>query len=101
MSSDTVIIDALKALGWHVNADEKSVSRAFEFESFETAFGLMTRLASVAERLNHHPDWRNTYNRVWITLTTHDLGGLSTLDLEFARACDAALKSMEAWREIE
>lgn len=64
------------------------IRREFVCENFQQAFAFMTRVAALAEELNHHPDWRNSYNRVEIELTTHDLGGLSGLDVEMARRID-------------
>jgi len=60
--------------------------REFSFESFVAAFSFMTALALVAEKMDHHPEWFNVYNRVVIDLTTHDVGGLSEKDFEFATA---------------
>jgi 4a-hydroxytetrahydrobiopterin dehydratase len=73
----------------HDMARGGTISRSFVFRDFVQAFGFMTQLALEAEKRNHHPEWSNVYNRVAITLTTHDLGGLSTLDLELARKADA------------
>lgn len=73
----------------HDTARGGTISRSFVFRDFVQAFGFMTQLALEAEKRNHHPEWSNVYNRVAITLTTHDLGGLSTLDLELARKADA------------
>ncbi|MEB3156180.1 MAG: 4a-hydroxytetrahydrobiopterin dehydratase [Cyanobacteriota bacterium] len=64
------------------------LQRQFSFADFCEAFGFMTRVALVAERLDHHPEWSNVWNRVTIALTTHDIGGLSTLDVELARRID-------------
>lgn len=66
-----------------------TITRSYRFSDFVQAFGFMAQLALEAEKRNHHPEWSNVYNRVEITLTTHDLGGLSTLDLELARTADA------------
>jgi 4a-hydroxytetrahydrobiopterin dehydratase len=63
--------------------------RQVTFVDFSEAFGFMTRVALVAESLGHHPEWSNVWNRVTIALTTHDLGGLSNLDVELARRIDA------------
>jgi 4a-hydroxytetrahydrobiopterin dehydratase len=69
--------------GWSVQPGK--LVREFKFASFVEAFGFMSRVALLAERMNHHPDWSNVYNRVSIALNTHDLGGLSTWDIELAR----------------
>lgn len=65
------------------------ITRTFTFPDFVMAFGFMTRVALVAERMNHHPEWRNVYGRVEVELTTHDAQGLSTLDVELARTMNA------------
>lgn len=75
--------------GWHV-ADGR-LQRRLRFGDFAAAFAFMTRVAAVAERLNHHPDWSNAYNRVDIALVTHDLGGIGTLDVALAHEIDAIL----------
>ena len=68
---------------------EGRLHREFRFADFSAAFGFMTRVALAAEQLGHHPDWSNVWNRVNITLSTHDLGALSDLDVELARRIDA------------
>jgi 4a-hydroxytetrahydrobiopterin dehydratase len=74
---------ALRTLrGWTV-ADGK-LHKEFKFKDFVQAFGFMSSVALIAERMNHHPDWSNVYNRVIIDLVTHDLGGISSFDVEFA-----------------
>jgi 4a-hydroxytetrahydrobiopterin dehydratase len=75
--------------GWEL--DGSSLRRQLVFDSFVQAFGFMAQVALIAERLNHHPNWSNVYNRVDIALTTHDAGGLTALDFEFARLVDAVL----------
>ncbi len=78
-------VDAtLDVIGDWVRTGQK-IKASYEFDSFETAFDFMTEVAAEAERLNHHPEWFNVYNKVEIELTTHDLGGITDLDLEFAR----------------
>jgi 4a-hydroxytetrahydrobiopterin dehydratase len=67
---------------------EGKLLRQFTFEDFSEAFGFMTRVALAAEQLGHHPEWSNVWNQVRISLTTHDIGGLSTLDAELARRID-------------
>jgi 4a-hydroxytetrahydrobiopterin dehydratase len=66
-----------------------------KFADFNAAFGFMTRVALVAEKLDHHPEWSNVWNRVTITLTTHDAGGLSGRDLALAEAIDRIAKEMD------
>ena len=72
---------------WQVG-DER-LKRQWQFSDFSEAFAFMTRVALLAESKQHHPNWSNVYNRVTIELTTHDLGGLSNLDVELARSIDA------------
>ena len=71
-----------------------TITREFQFENFRQAFGFMTQVALAAERRDHHPEWSNVYNRVVITLTTHDVQGLSTKDVELARVADQVFESM-------
>ena len=74
---------------WRVQGGR--LHRDLQFKSFVEAFGFMTQVALLAESKNHHPNWSNVYNRVSIDLTTHDLGGLSSLDVELATEIDALL----------
>jgi 4a-hydroxytetrahydrobiopterin dehydratase len=66
-----------------------SLTRDWKFIDFNEAFGFMTRVAMLAEQHNHHPEWSNVYNRVSITLTTHDVGGLSSRDIDLAQRIDS------------
>jgi 4a-hydroxytetrahydrobiopterin dehydratase len=75
--------------GWQVR--QGRLVREFRFADFSQAFAFMTRVALLAERLDHHPDWSNAYNRVTIELSTHDAGGLTELDFELARQIGALL----------
>jgi len=77
--------------GWTLRDDALAISRVFRFPDFSAAFAFMTRVALIAEKQDHHPEWANVYNRVAITLTTHDAGGLSERDIKAARAIDALL----------
>ncbi len=70
--------------GWKHDPERRSLFRRFDFCDFAQAFGFMTRVAIVAERDNHHPEWSNVYDRVDVWLTTHDVGGLSPRDLDLA-----------------
>jgi 4a-hydroxytetrahydrobiopterin dehydratase len=76
----------LRATGWDWDEGRDALCRTFEFPDFNTAFGWMTRVAMLAEKLDHHPEWSNVYRTVHVTLTTHDAGGLTELDLKLARA---------------
>ena len=69
---------------WALSSDETFIQRDFTFTDFVTAWTFMCRIAAKAEGMDHHPDWSNVYNRVSIRLTTHDAGGLTTLDLHLA-----------------
>ena len=75
-------------LGWVLREDSLAISRQFTFGNFSEAFAFMTRIALLAEKQDHHPEWSNVYNRLAITLTTHDAGGLSERDIRMARAID-------------
>ena len=81
---------ALDKLGeWDFDEARDALTRRFMFADFVEAFGFMARVALLAERADHHPEWSNVYNRVDILLTTHDAGGLSTRDVALAREIDA------------
>lgn len=80
---------ALAANGWEPVEGRDAIRKTFKFKSFVEAWGWMSRMALHAEKLNHHPEWSNVYNRVGVTLTTHDVDGLSALDLELAEKMDA------------
>lgn len=75
----------LSDAGWSLADDGRSIAKSFGFRTFREAFGWMVRVAFEAEKLNHHPDWTNAYNRVDVTLTTHDKGALTDKDIELAR----------------
>ena len=85
--------DALLAAhpDWTLRADGLAIERAFKFADFSQAFAFMTRVALLAEKADHHPEWSNVYNRVSIVLTTHDAGGLSARDAEMAATIDGLL----------
>jgi 4a-hydroxytetrahydrobiopterin dehydratase len=81
--------EAMAALpDWKVSDDGRSIVRGFVFADFSEAWGFMSRVALLAEQHNHHPDWANVYNKVAITLTTHEANGLSQRDMRLARAID-------------
>ena len=83
---------ALDELGdWDFDEARDALTRRFVFADFSQAFGFMARVALLAERADHHPEWSNVYNRVDILLTTHDAGGLSSRDVSLAREIDALI----------
>ena len=80
---------ALAALdGWEELSDRDAIRKTFRFADFNAAFGFMARVALKAERMDHHPEWFNVYNRVEVTLATHDAGGVTPLDIELAGFMD-------------
>lgn len=76
--------------GWQLVPGREAITRSYRFADFNAAFGWMARVALLAEKLDHHPEWRNTYNRVEVVLTTHDAGGLTELDFQLAGFMDRA-----------
>lgn len=89
--SDTArktVLGPLLETGWVLDEEKDTISKTFKFSDFTEAFSWMVRAALWAEKWNHHPEWFNVYNRVEVTLTTHDVGGLSSLDAKLARKMD-------------
>ena len=81
---------ALKGLpGWTEVTGREAIARTFVFKDFNEAFGFMARVALVAEKRDHHPEWRNVYKTVEVVLATHDAGGVTTRDVELAKAMNA------------
>lgn len=74
--------------GWRLHSERGAIVKHYSFADFTQAFAFMTRVALLAEKADHHPEWSNIYNRVEILLTTHDVGGLSMRDVDLARAID-------------
>ena len=74
--------------GWSEASGRDAISKTFTFKNFNEAFGFMTRAALVAEKMDHHPEWSNVYKTVNVTLSTHDAGGLTDLDVKLAEAMD-------------
>ena len=76
---------AIKKLkGWQLVKDRNAISKTFEFKNFNAAFSWMTAMALHAEKLDHHPEWSNIYNKIHVILSTHDSEGVTVLDIEMA-----------------
>ncbi|WP_421730494.1 4a-hydroxytetrahydrobiopterin dehydratase [Brevundimonas sp.] len=90
--------ETLKSLPlWRAsNGDRPAIERTLKFKDFNAAFGFMTRVALMADKMDHHPEWSNVYNRVEVLLTTHDAGGVTALDVKMAGFIDEAAQSMGA-----
>ncbi|XP_045650616.1 pterin-4-alpha-carbinolamine dehydratase 2 isoform X1 [Ursus americanus] len=88
-----VILD-LKAAGWSELQERDAIYKEFSFKNFNQAFGFMSRVALQAEKMNHHPEWFNVYNKVQITLTSHDCGGLTKRDVKLAKFMEKAAASV-------
>ncbi len=81
--------DALRKLaGWSEVQGRDAIAKKFVFQDFNAAFGFMTRAALVAEKMDHHPEWFNVYKTVEVTLSTHDAGGVTELDIKLATEMD-------------
>lgn len=88
---------ALEALpGWRAVEGREAIARSFRFKGFADAFAFMARAALEAERLDHHPEWSNLYDRVEVVLSTHDMGGVTGFDLALAKAMDRAAAGLGA-----
>ena len=88
---------ALQGLsGWSEAPGREAIAKTFTFKDFNEAFGFMARAALAAEKLDHHPEWSNVYNKVEVTLATHDAGGVTQLDIDLAKAMNAIAKQLGA-----
>lgn len=93
--SDPQIEENLKTLkGWTKMPNRHAIEKAFKFKDFNHAWGVMSRIALLAEKMDHHPEWSNLYNRVEIILTTHDANGISEKDITMAKAIDTITKQL-------
>ena len=88
--SESDIDEELKKLsGWNVKEDK--LHKEFQFDNFNQAFGFMTRAAMEIEKMNHHPEWFNVYNRITVDLTTHEAGGITNNDVNLAKILNSLL----------
>ena len=83
-----------KLSGWREVKDRDAITKRFEFKDFNEAFGFMSRCALVAEKRDHHPEWRNVYKTVEVVLATHDAGGLTRLDIELAKTMNGIARQL-------
>ena len=88
LNAEEITQHLLKLEGWTIDDTQKCIKKTFAFNDFIAAFGFVTQVAMCAEKLNHHPTWSNTYNKVSIELSTHDVGGISVLDFKLAGQID-------------
>ena len=86
LDSDEIELGLSKISNWTLDNDR--IKKTFEFKNFVDAFTFMTRMAIEIERMNHHPEWFNVYNKINIELTTHDVGGISNFDFKLAKIMD-------------
>jgi 4a-hydroxytetrahydrobiopterin dehydratase len=93
------LLPQLGDAGWAAVPGRDAIRKVMKFRNFSEAWGFMTRAALVAEKLNHHPEWKNVYNTVDITLTTHDCHGLSRLDIDIAQAMDRLSAGADVQRD--
>jgi len=77
---------------WEETPGRDAVTKTFHFRDFVEAFAFMTQVAMTAEKMNHHPEWTNIYNQVWVTLSSHDAGGLTERDIRLAHAIEEAAR---------
>ena len=80
--------------GWSETTDREAIERTFTFRNFSEAFGFMCRVALVAEKNDHHPEWKNVYKTVEVVLATHDAGGVTRLDIDLAKAMNAIARQL-------
>ncbi|MDB2683037.1 4a-hydroxytetrahydrobiopterin dehydratase [Alphaproteobacteria bacterium] len=84
LSPEAVTTHLAKLEGWSLVDNREAIHKTFKFKDFNQAFKFMSRCAILAEEINHHPEWLNIYNKVNVTLTTHDANGVTILDIEMA-----------------
>ncbi|XP_066581175.1 probable pterin-4-alpha-carbinolamine dehydratase [Prorops nasuta] len=88
-------LNPLISKGWSVQSNRDAIEKSFQFTNFNEAFGFMTRVALQAEKMDHHPEWFNVYNKVNITLSSHDVNGLSQRDIKLATFIDKAAATFD------
>lgn len=96
MTRDAVSAELQGLDGWMLAADKDALHKSFRFADFNEARGFMARCALLAEKMNHHPEWFNVWNRVDVTLNTHDAGGVTALDIKMATAMNDYAKALNS-----
>ena len=94
-SRDALITGLANLRGWAQVSGREAIAKTFVFADFNEAFGFMTRAALVAEKMDHHPEWFNVYNRVTVDLATHDAGGITPKDVDLAKLLDATAAKLQ------
>lgn len=84
LSSQEIEAKLQSLVGWTYSAQKKCLAKEFSFKDFVQTFSFMTQVALYSEKTNHHPEWKNVYNKLWIELSTHDAGGVTEKDMELA-----------------
>ena len=93
LDKDIILLNIKDIDGWEINNDFKSISKTFIFNNFKEAFSWMSYISLEAEKNDHHPEWKNVYNKIIINLSTHDVDGLSNKDFILAKAMDSFYKN--------
>lgn len=93
LDKDQIIKAISEYSGWEYVEEENCIRKKFEFVDFITCWSVMSQIAMYAEKYNHHPDWKNVYNRLEIQLNTHDLGGVSSRDINLMQKVEIAVKN--------
>jgi 4a-hydroxytetrahydrobiopterin dehydratase len=94
LSAETRRAALAELSGWSETTGREAIARTFIFRDFNEAFGFMTRAALIAEKKDHHPEWKNVYKTVEVVLATHDAGGVTRLDIELARAMNGIARQL-------
>jgi 4a-hydroxytetrahydrobiopterin dehydratase len=94
LSAEARLAALAELFGWSETTGREAIARTFIFRDFNEAFGFMTRAALVAEKKDHHPEWKNVYKTVDVVLATHDAGGVTRLDIELARAMNGIARQL-------
>jgi 4a-hydroxytetrahydrobiopterin dehydratase len=98
LSPDALTAALAELSGWQQVSERDAITKTFVFADFNAAFGFMTRVALVAEKMDHHPEWSNVYKTVVVTLTTHDSGGVTDRDIKLAAAMERFAKGLPSDR---